>query len=161
MLVIVCGLQGTGKTTVAKRIAAKRNATLLRTDTLRKELVLAPQYSDQENERVYDEMFIRARSLLQQHVNTILDATFSTFVRRNKAREVAQQCRAQFKIVTVSAAEQIVKTRLEHRSGDDSEAGYQEYLKSKGLFERITEDHVEIDNNGTLDDLDTQIAIHF
>jgi hypothetical protein len=45
--------------------------------------------------------------------------------------------------------------------GDDSEASYQEYLITRDLFEQITEDHIEINNSGTLDDLDMQIAVHF
>jgi predicted kinase len=161
MLVIVCGLQGTGKTTVAKRIAVKLNATLLRTDTLRRELVQIPQYTDKEKEHIYDEMFIRAHSLLGRHGNIVLDATFSMLAHRNKARELAQGCRTQFKIVAVMAPGQIVRTRFEHRLGDDSEASYQEYLITRDLFEQITEDHIEINNSGTLDDLDMQIAVHF
>lgn len=36
-LIIICGLPGTGKTTTAKKIAAKTNSVLLRTDVVRKE----------------------------------------------------------------------------------------------------------------------------
>src|SRR5437667_5801 len=38
MLILVCGLQGAGKTTVAKRIATIISALILRTDVIRKQL---------------------------------------------------------------------------------------------------------------------------
>jgi predicted kinase len=161
MLIIVCGLQGTGKTTVAKRIAEKINAILLRTDVLRKELVQVPQYTKEEKRRVYDEMFARAKSLLQNDVGVVLDANFSEQSYRNQARELAQKTHTEFKIVEVDTPEKIVKTRLENRFGDESEAGYREYLRNRDLFEPITEDHILIDNSGALNDTDLQIAVHF
>jgi predicted kinase len=46
--VIICGLPGVGKTTVAKDLAALINAIVLSTDRIRKELILKPTYKKQE-----------------------------------------------------------------------------------------------------------------
>ena len=53
-LIIVCGLQGTGKTTVAKKIAEKINAVILRSDVLRMEILKDPKYTEEEKQKIYD-----------------------------------------------------------------------------------------------------------
>jgi predicted kinase len=42
--VIICGLPGVGKTTLAKDLAPLINAVVLSTDRIRKELILKPIY---------------------------------------------------------------------------------------------------------------------
>ena len=60
MLVVVCGLPGVGKTTVAEHASERLDGTLLRTDVVRKELFPDPEYTDAEAAAVYDELFARA-----------------------------------------------------------------------------------------------------
>ena len=57
MLIIICGLPGTGKTFIAKKLAPKINAEHLSTDRIRKELFPEPTYSEDEKNKVYVEMF--------------------------------------------------------------------------------------------------------
>jgi predicted kinase len=157
MLVIVCGLQGVGKSTVAQRIAAKMDALLLRTDVIRKELIGKPDYSEQEMQRIYDEMFARALKSLQQKKHVVLDATFTKQSNRVQAKKVAQEVETGFKIVEVTCLEDEVQRRIEKRSGDASEARFREYLKYKFLFEPIVEEHISINNSGSVEDIDKQI----
>ena len=42
MIIIICGLPGVGKTTVAKELAPLVNAVILSTDKIRKELFSRP-----------------------------------------------------------------------------------------------------------------------
>lgn len=63
-LVVVCGLPGTGKTTVATEVADRVGGRLLRTDVVRKDLVDDPDYTDAETRRVYDELLDRAERTL-------------------------------------------------------------------------------------------------
>lgn len=44
MIIVICGLPGVGKTTLAKEIALLVNAVLLSTDKIRKELLSRPTY---------------------------------------------------------------------------------------------------------------------
>jgi predicted kinase len=64
MLFVVCGLQGTGKTAVSRLISWKTGAVLLRTDVIRRELFEKPTYSEEEKNRVYEEMFARDQELM-------------------------------------------------------------------------------------------------
>ncbi|MFC6734896.1 AAA family ATPase, partial [Halolamina salina] len=83
MLVLVCGLPGTGKSTVAERIAELLPARMLRTDVVRKELFPEPTYEAEESAAVYDELFDRARDRLDAGEHVVLDATF----RRRRLRQ--------------------------------------------------------------------------
>ncbi|PSQ47007.1 kinase, partial [Halobacteriales archaeon SW_6_65_15] len=60
-LIVVCGLPGVGKTTVAEAIAERVDGRLLRTDVIRKEIISDPDYTAEESRMVYGELFERAR----------------------------------------------------------------------------------------------------
>ncbi len=158
MLLIVCGLQGTGKTWVAGRISEQNGATLLRTDVVRKELLSATTYSSAEIQNVYSETIRRAKELLKQGQDVILEATFSKSENRDLAREAAMEAGAEFHLVEVVCDEAVVEERLRLRHNDASDADFQIYLKYKPLFETITEDHIIIDNSGTEEETDRQIG---
>lgn len=75
LIVIVCGLPGVGKTTLANNLAPLLNASVLSTDKTRKELIPHPTYSARERELIYDVMLLLAKYLHGLGVNCILDAT--------------------------------------------------------------------------------------
>ncbi|MCK5333755.1 MAG: AAA family ATPase, partial [Candidatus Aenigmarchaeota archaeon] len=76
MLILFSGLPATGKTTLARRVAKKTGAIILRTDVIRKELFALPKYTEEEKEQVYGEMFLRAEKFLVKGQTVILDANF-------------------------------------------------------------------------------------
>src|SRR5437762_372033 len=116
MLILVCGLQGAGKTTVAKRIATIISALILRTDVIRKQMFEAPQYTDLEMQKVYDEMFLRARKLLHEKRTVVLDATFLKELNRNQAKELPEESESDFMVVLVQCDdEQVIKKRIGER----------------------------------------------
>jgi predicted kinase len=159
-LIIVCGLQGTGKTTVATKISQKLRAELLRTDVIRKDLNLS-QYTEEAKQRVYDEMISRTRGLLQGDKNVVLDATFIKQKNRNQAQQVALETNADFQIVQVISSDEVVKQRLEERVGDASEAGFEQYLSARKSFEPIPGRHITIDNSRSLDETLHQLNQYF
>ena len=86
LVLVVGGLSGTGKTTLATALAEALGAELLRTDVIRREQSgNRPQpaqtdagiYSPESRERVYTEMLRRARSLHGEGISVVLDGTFS------------------------------------------------------------------------------------
>lgn len=149
-MIIVCGLPGTGKTTVAKKIALKIGGILLRTDVIRKELK-EENYSQKARQGVYDEMFRRARQLLKESQNVVLDATFYSRKWRKIAKNIAKSLKVDFKIIEVVCPQELVRKRMQKRKGDESEAEYKHYLIYKKLFQPVKEKHTTIDTSRGID----------
>ncbi|GAB7009122.1 AAA family ATPase [Halorubrum trueperi] len=146
-LVVVCGLPGVGKTTVAERIADRVDGEILRTDVIRKELFADPEYTESETERVYAELIARARERVVRGASVVLDATFADARFRTDAREMGERVANGFDLVEVACDESVVERRIERRDGI-SDADFEVHLHFKELFDRIEPDHVVVDNSG-------------
>src|SRR6056297_1553057 len=147
-LVVVCGLPGVGKTTVAERIADHVDGRVRRTDVIRKELFDEPGYTDDETEAVYAELLARAREDVGGGEAVVLDATFADARFRADAREAAAAGAAEFDLVEVACDEAVVERRIERRDGI-SDADFEIHLRFKELFDEVEGDHVVVDNSGT------------
>ena len=150
MLIIICGLPGTGKTTVAKKIAIKTGGVLLRTDVIRK-TIGKERYSQKEKQKVYEEMFKRAREFLREGKTVVLDATFAKKKNRKLAQEIAKEKNSPFWIIETVCDEKIVKERLSKRVEDESEATFKQYLEHKKFFEPLIERHFIIDTTQNIE----------
>ena len=146
-LVVVCGLPGVGKTTVAKRIADHVDGEILRTDVIRKELFPDPTYADEETEAVYDTLIQRARERVVDGDAVVLDATFADERFRRDVRGMARDAADTFDLVKVECDETVVKRRIEQRDGI-SDADFDIHLRFKKLFDGIDSDHRVVDNSG-------------
>ncbi|MBI5588052.1 MAG: AAA family ATPase [Deltaproteobacteria bacterium] len=155
-LVVVCGLSGTGKSTVACLIAGKTGFVRLSSDALRKELAgVEPSahrfedygkgiYSDEFTERTYGGLIERALSYLKEGRSVVLDATFSRRRFIDAAKEASAQSGAEFNIVECVADGETVKKRLLKRRTEEvkgaeavSDADWGVYLRQKAAFEPI------------------------
>ncbi|EMA57300.1 AAA family ATPase [Halorubrum lipolyticum] len=145
-LVVVCGLPGVGKTTVAERVADRVDGEILRTDVIRKELFDEPAYTDAETEAVYAELIDRARDRVADGSAVVLDATFADARFRADAREAGERVADGFALVEVECDESVVERRIERRDGI-SDADFEVHLHFKELFDRIETDHVVVDNS--------------
>jgi len=151
MLILVTGLPGSGKSTVARLLAKQLDAHILNSDVIRRELYpIARTYSSQETQQVIRETERRARELLQAGGTVILDALFTKQRPREEYRELAQEIGAPFHIVYVVAPEEKTRERLELRAqlGDASEATFEYYLNRKPHFEAVQGEHFVIHNEG-------------
>ncbi len=149
MLILVCGLPGTGKTTVAEAIAKKAKAAVLSTDILRKEMMNDPSYSATEKTMVYGMLFSMAEMMLKTR-NVVLDGTFYRKDLRDRAREIAAAAKSGFRMVEVVCDERLIRERLEKRkkTHSASDADFAVYAKLKKAFEPIREKHAVIDTGG-------------
>lgn len=149
MLILVCGLPGTGKTTVAKRIAMRTKSSLLSTDVIRKQLFKKPAYDQKEREMVYGELFSRAERSLKDGKNVLVDGTFYRKELRDKVRKIAEKTGSKFRIVEVVCGERHVRRRLDKRKRtcSISDADYCVYRKIKEQFEPIEDEHLVIDTD--------------
>jgi hypothetical protein len=151
MLVAVCGVPGVGKSTVAELVADELEATLLRTDVVRLDVVDDPEYTDAERRRVYGELFARAHDRLAVGEAVVLDATFQKRVYRRHARRVAGAADADFRAVLVECADEVATARIAARSDGPSDADLAVRRVIAGAFEPVEIDHVTVDNSGSLD----------
>ncbi|HSA52588.1 MAG TPA: AAA family ATPase [Yinghuangia sp.] len=129
-LVLVGGLPGTGKTTVAGGIADSLGTTLLSTDRLRKENAgLGPEETADSSmyapERVaanYDALLARARALLDRGESVVLDATWGAAEARSEAVRLAHETGAALTQIQCTAPETVAARRLASRRGGWSDA---------------------------------------
>lgn len=162
MLIIVCGLQGVGKTTVAKKFAKQIGAIIIRSDVIRRKLKQAIRYTPLGNKLTYNKLFSAAETLLKQKKTVILDATFAKKINRTRAAKLAKKFKTKFAMIEVTCPKNLIRIRLKKRFGDASEAEFQHYLEYKKIFDKITEPHTSIDNSKTFENLQKQInAIKF
>ena len=160
-VVVVCGLPGAGKTTVAARITDRLGATRLRTDVVRKELFPAPEYTDEESAAVYDELFARTRRLVADGDSVVLDATFSERANRERARDLSTSLDAPFDLVAVECDQSVVEERIRRRTDDESDADVEVHRLFRDRFDPVECDHVVVDNSGDLASTRRQVDQQF
>ncbi len=151
MLIIVCGLPGSGKSSLSKDLAKRFSAVHLNSDKIRKDLFPRPTYSEEEKGMVYEEMASQAGELLGKGGNVIVDATFSRKEYRKIMADAAGRVGATIFIIRCVLHEGETKKRLDRRkkSGrSPSDADYEVYMKLKGTFEPIEGPHLEVDYMG-------------
>lgn len=145
---MVCGLPGTGKTTVAKELESITGGIVIRTDEIRKQIFSDPQYTEKEKQKVYDAFFRTAESLLRTGRNVILDATFYKKEQRKAAVDMARKAGSGALVIEVRCDERTVEKRLRKRKGGLSDADYGVYRKIKSLWEPVEEKHEVVDGGG-------------
>lgn len=159
-LVVVCGLPGVGKSTVARRISDRIGADVLRTDVVRKELFDDPGYTAEETAAVYDELLARATDRLADGRSVVLDATFKTCGRRREAREVARGLDCGFRLIHVDCEEAVVERRIAERDGV-SDADFEIHRRFREAFEPVEMDHLAVDNSGSEGETRRQVDAAF
>jgi len=151
LIIIICGLPGTGKTFLARKLSKKINAVLLSTDKIRKEIIQKPKYSLWERALVYDVLFLISKYLHSAGNNCILDGTFNRKSSRDEAIEKLDSERNDIYIIEVICPENIILSRLQSRKKDYSDADISVYLKMKKFYEKVSEKHLTIDTAKSLE----------
>ena len=146
-VVIICGLPGVGKTTVAKKLASKMNAIVLSTDKIRKELLKKPSYSGKEKHLIYDVMILLAKYLQNSGVSCILDATFSQNEFRNEVKKKLNLPKNQVYFVECVCPEELIISRIKVRKHDYSDADVKVYKKMKKIYEPVKNKHITVDTS--------------
>jgi uncharacterized protein len=128
-LVLVGGLPGTGKSTLAGALADELGMAVLGSDRLRKELAgLSPEshapapyhsglYAPAWTERTYAELLTRAEKLLALGESVVLDASWSDQRWRDAATAVAERAQADLVALRCVAPPELAAERLSSRSG--------------------------------------------
>ncbi|MGQ0636100.1 MAG: bifunctional aminoglycoside phosphotransferase/ATP-binding protein [Planctomycetaceae bacterium] len=146
-LVLVGGLPGTGKSTLARQLAEQGGFEVIRSDVVRKELAgVAPGnsaatvpggglYTAEWNDRTYAECRRRAEELLFAGRRVIVDATFIDESRRQAFVETAIRWGAPALFLVCEADPETIKSRLAARRGDASDADWKVYEHAAARWE--------------------------
>ncbi len=163
MLIIICGLPGSGKTTLAEAVSRTVGAEHISSDTIRKKLLTKPAYSEQEKSQIYDTMLAMTQDRLSHNESVVVDATFYKKQVRKSFIHVADGCKAPYKVILCELPDAFVVSRLEARkkSGRSaSDADYEVYLKVKKDFEPIEQKHLIVQTSKPIKE-QVQLVLEF
>nr|WP_116709999.1 AAA family ATPase [Actinomycetospora cinnamomea] len=133
-LVLVGGLPGTGKSTVAGGLADRLGATLLSSDRVRKEIAgLDPEtsaaagyrtglYRPEHTDATYAELLRRAGDLLARGESVVLDASWTADAQREAAAALAARSAVPLTALRCEAPRAVADERIRRRHGSASDA---------------------------------------
>ncbi|MEG3437202.1 AAA family ATPase [Pannus brasiliensis CCIBt3594] len=129
-LIVLSGLSGSGKSTVAREIAKKLDGIRIRSDAVRKHLAgidlddrgSIELYTPEMSARTFDRLAELARILLPLGYTVILDAKYDRAIWREPLRALAGSIGVPFHIVHCHAPLSVLLDRIEKRIGDISDA---------------------------------------
>jgi predicted kinase len=151
LIVLICGLPGTGKTFLSNKLSQYINSTVLSTDKIRKELIQKPTYTPWERALIYDVLFLLAKYLHSSGINCILDGTFNMEKSRREIKDLLNLSNDQFYIIECICPEDLIITRLLLRKDDYSDATVSIYLKMKKIYEPVKQKHMSINTSRPID----------
>ena len=133
-LVLMHGLSGSGKTTIAAGLADSLRAVHVRSDVERKRMHgLAPDartgsgvgegiYAPSDTERTYAHLVALARPSIDAGYPVIVDATFLELRHRELFRRLARDSGVPFAIVSCRAPDDVLRQKVAQRAKDGTDA---------------------------------------
>lgn len=124
LLIVVRGLAGVGKTTLARHLADAIGAEHCSTDAIRRDLfgdagrfdeLDAGVYTPENRWKVYQSMFDRAARLIANGVSVVLDGTFLSNQVQTISHEIGTSMNATMMMVNCWCAPEIASQRLQER----------------------------------------------
>jgi aminoglycoside phosphotransferase family enzyme/predicted kinase len=133
-LLIACGLSGSGKSRLARRLREVLPIVHLRSDVERRRLFGLPLegrpgpvpetgiYFDQATDWTYQRLFRLAAGILDSGYDAVLDATFLSGERRSACRDLAARHGAGFAILCLNAPIEVLRQRVTRRLKEGCDA---------------------------------------
>ncbi len=142
-LVLMCGLSGSGKSTVARQLVQAAGAIRIRSDVERKRRAdpADAAYSEAATRRTYARLARAVRPALAAGFPVIVDAAFLRAGHRRHFRTIARRLGVPFEILHCEADDAVSRRRLEarERAGlDPSEATVATWLSQKNWAEPLS-----------------------
>ncbi len=168
-LIVIGGLSGTGKTTLAQAIAAHvgtpPGAIHLRSDVERKlmhgvEMThrLPPEtYTPEARDAVYQRVLERAESVLRAGHPVVVDAVFLDAQSRGEVRALAARTGAAFRGFWLEAETLQMMARVTHRRADASDADPQVVAQQVRTVSGAPEDWQRVSTRGEVQDVAEEV----
>ena len=158
MLILMAGLPGSGKSTVAAELASRVTAVVLSKDVVRHAL-FSPElveYSTTQDDFVIEVLLLTAVYIWSMHPKQIIildGRTFSRASQRQHVIDFAVRARQPWRIIACVCADDVAKIRLSspdphHPAGNRTPALYDEV---KARWEPITQDHLTVPTDTFID----------
>lgn len=129
-LMIMSGLSGSGKTTVARQVARQTGAIHIRSDAVRKHLGGVPLmqrggddlYTPEMTQKTYGRLLDLGMKLVKQGYSVILDAKYDRQALRESVIQAAEAHPVPLQILHCDAPQEVLHDRLKQRTGDIADA---------------------------------------
>jgi aminoglycoside phosphotransferase family enzyme/predicted kinase len=165
-LILMAGLSGSGKSTVARSLAKRLQAVHIRSDAVRKHLggiALSERggpelYTSEMTHKTYSRLIELGITLAQAGYPVILDAKYDRQALRGEAIAQAEAHHLPLKIVNCTAPLAVLENRLKQRTGDIADATA-DLLPQQYLEPFSDQEQVYVTTIDTTQDLDAQLQI--
>lgn len=153
---MLAGLPGTGKSTLARKLARRYRLEHISTDSVRKRIFRDVRensfgkgsYSQRQRNVVYDTIYYVLYTLLKHGVGCVLDGTFYQDKLRSKVGRICDRFNATFLLVLIEAPEELIRKRFEERAKRNrrtlSDADIKVFEKYTDLFESTNLKHIKV-----------------
>lgn len=165
-VIAVGGLPGIGKTALARAIAGELGLRVVSADATRQSLFGAAKkqakygegaYTVEANRLTYQKLIEAAGESLKEGHSVVLDATFRDVAALVKARLLAAEAGAQWRLIECHLAPELVRSRLAERAAKKeglSDATWEIYLRQREegacLKTEPGADHLILETSGSL-----------
>ncbi|HLI82089.1 MAG TPA: AAA family ATPase [Candidatus Binataceae bacterium] len=154
VIIVACGLSGSGKSTVAKALQYRFGLPIVSSDRTRKKLSSIPIdrsaadayksgiYADTVTESTYAAMMDEADHQLREEIGVIIDATFQDPAHREAARKLAAHHKMPILFLECRASDAEIRRRLierQRKGHNPSDATVDVYLRQRKEFVALTE----------------------
>jgi uncharacterized protein len=179
-VMVMFGLSGTGKSTVAEKLGRELGWPVLNTDRVRKDLAGIGTlerrgdafgkglYSPEMTQRTYREMVDRAGAFLEEGQSVILDGVFGKGEERIMVAEMARRMDAEPYFLLCECPEDMVRDRILARTMENdsvSDADFAIYLKQRDFFDiaglESLENYIPIDTSEPAEVVAHELAERF
>ncbi len=149
------GYPGTGKSTIARAIAAALHAPLIDRDILRQKAVDIFGDLPQVGRFSYELMFALAEEQLSLGLSVVVDTPLTYQTTYEQSKKLAKTFQTPMLVVHCQCPPDVQKRRLEGRKGKVSEfqiTSWEEWMEWKPRFENYDDGGCVIDTSNPLDD---------
>ena len=153
--IVMRGYPGTGKSTIARLLAAALHAPLIDRDIIRQVAVDVFGTLPKVGQFSYELMFALTREQLRLGLGVVVDTPLTYRTTYDQCKELAQAFHTPMLVVRCQCPPEVQKRRLEGRKGNVSEfqiTSWKEWEQWKPRFEEFEDGGCIIDTSNPMDD---------